>query len=277
MQTIRQTSVIMALIFCICANAFAAEPVEIVKGHTGDIHTIEKVYILNKDENAEIISKDGFIENGIAYSFYEMKTRDNSKEESKEHTETVHIAVSSTNTQEAIAKFEETVEISTEDGFIGILKPDFATLNIAASGYGKQSYTITENRNYPNLSDADTSLVPKTITQNGVTLNLSNIEWQSAKNDSIDGQEYAVRYTALATYSGTGSKTYAKGYTASVTYKGEIKKVIDDTITYTAVFHEVPTEKSWISYWWIYILALLALGGVGYGSYRLIRKRKKGY
>ena len=130
--------------------------------------------------------------------------------------------------------------------------------------------------------DADTSLVPKTINKDGATLNLTNISWQSAANDTIDGQELAIRYTANATYSGTGTKTYTKGYTASAQYKGEIKKVINDTITYTAVFKEIPKEsaeeeKSLLSYWWAFLLGILGLGGMGYGTYRLIRKRKKGY
>ena len=147
-----------------------------------------------------------------------------------------------------------------------------------SNGTGKQSYTVTENRSYPNLTDADTSLVPKSINKDGVTLNLTNISWQSAASDNIDGQELAVRYTANATYSGTGTKTYTKGYTATAEYKGEIKKTVCDTVTYTAVFTEVPKEKkSLLSYWWAYLLGLVGLGGIGYGVYRLVRKRKKGY
>ena len=133
--------------------------------------------------------------------------------------------------------------------------------------------------------DADTSLVPKSINKDGSTLNLTNISWQTAASDNIDGHDLAVRYTAVASYSGTGTKTYTKGYTASVTYKGELKKTVDDTITYTAVFHGIPKptpepepEKNhFLSWWWAYLLGLLGLGGAGYGTYRLIRKRKKGY
>ena len=50
--------------------------------------------------------------------------------------------------------------------------------------------------------DADTSLVPKTINKDGATLNLTNISWKSAASDNIDGYDLAVRYTAIATYSG---------------------------------------------------------------------------
>ena len=169
------------------------------------------------------------------------------------------------------------MEISTEDGYAGTLEFDYTTLTVTAAGYGKQSYTITESRSYPNLMDADTSLVPKTINKDGATLNLTNISWKSAASDNIDGHDLAVRYTAHATYSGTGTKTYAKGYNATAEYKGEVKKVVNDTVTYTAVFTEVPKDNHFLSYWWAYLLGLLGLGGGGYGTYRLIRKRRKGY
>lgn len=64
-------------------------------------------------------------------------------------------------------------------------------------------------------------------------------------------------------------------------YKGEIKKIINDTVTYTAVFKEVPKpvqeKKSIKDFWWIFPIAVGILGGVGYGVYRIIRKRKKGF
>lgn len=288
MQTLRKTAVLMLVLLGVSINVFAAsEPVEIIRGQTEDKQTIEKVYILQKDENPDEISRAAFTEAETEYTFVEMKTQDNSKEETKEHSETVSIHTNTENTQSVISQFKTSLNISTEDGYTGALAPDFSTLNIAAAGYGKQSYTITENRTYPNLMDADTSLVPKSINKDGNTLNLTNISWQTAASDNIDGHDLAVRYTAVASYSGTGTKTYTKGYSASVTYKGELKKTIDDTITYTAVFHGIPKpapepepepEKNhFLSWWWAYLLGLLGLVGAGYGTYRLIRKRKKGY
>lgn len=286
MQTLRKTAVLMLVLLGVSINVFAAsEPVEIIRGQTEDKQTIEKVYILQKDENPDEISRDAFTEAETEYTFVEMKTQDNSKEETKEHSETVSIQTSTGNAQAVIPEFKTELDISTEDGFTGKLKPDFSTLNIVAAGYGKQTYTITENRTYPNLMDADTSLVPKSINKDGSTLNLTNISWQTAASDNIDGQDLAVRYTAVASYSGTGTKTYTKGYTASVTYKGELKKTVDNTVTYTAVFHGIPKpapdpepEKNhFLSWWWAYLLGLLGIGGAGYGTYRLIRKRRKGY
>lgn len=280
MSKLRKTVAFMLALLSMAVSVSAAnipEPNEVIKGQSGELKTIQKVYVLPKTESSEVIPIEEFTEDETKYAFTELLTKDNSNEDAKEHTEKISIHTGSANTQTVISQFEPTMEISTEDGYAGTLEFDYTTLSVVAAGYGKQSYTMTENRSYPNLMDADTSLVPKTINKDGATLNLTNISWQSAASDNIDGHDLAVRYTAHATYSGTGTKTYTKGYTATAEYKGEVKKIVNDTVTYTAVFTEIPEKNGFLSYWWAYLLGLLGLGGAGYGTYRIIRKRKKGY
>lgn len=281
MQIIKKITVVLISAMCMAGNAFAADipqPQEVIRGQTGNLQTVEKVYVLQNTDDGSLIPTEKFTENEIEYAFVELKKQDNTAEDVKEHTETKSIHTATNNTQTVISKFAPSLEISTEDGYAGILELDYTTLNVVSAGTGKQNYTITESRSYPNLVDADTSLVPKSINKDGATLSLTGISWQTSASDNIDGQELAVRYTANATYSGTGTKTYTKGYTATAEYKGEIKKTVCDTVTYTALFTEVPKEKkSLLSYWWAYLLGLVGLGGIGYGVYRLVRKRKKGY
>lgn len=286
MQIIKKVAVVLLSAMCIAGNAFAADipqPNEVVRGQIENLQTVEKVYVLQNTDDGSLIPTENFTENEVEYAFVELKKQDNTAEDVKEHTETKSIHTGTNNTQTVISKFAPSLEISTEDGYAGILELDYTTLNVVSAGTGKQSYTITESRSYPNLVDADTSLVPKSINKDGATLNLTGISWQTSASDNIDGQELAVRYTANATYSGTGTKTYTKGYTATAMYKGEIKKIINDTITYTAVFKEVPKPepeerpKTIKDFWWLFPIAAGALGGVGYGTYRIIRKRKKGF
>lgn len=286
MQIIKKVAVVLLSAICIAGNVFAADipqPNEVIRGQTENLQTVEKVYVLQNIDDGSLIPTENFTENEVEYAFVELKNQDNTTEDVKEHTESKSIHTDTNNTQTVISKFAPSLEISTEDGYAGILELDYTTLNVVSAGTGKQSYTITESRSYPNLVDADTSLVPKSINKDGATLNLTGISWQTSASDNIDGQELAVRYTANATYSGTGTKTYTKGYTATAMYKGEIKKIINDTITYTAVFKEVPKPepeerpKTIKDFWWLFPIAAGALGGVGYGTYRIIRKRKKGF
>ena len=279
MQKVQKILVLMLMLFSMTTSTFAAEvpePHEIIRGSTGKLETIEKVYVLSASEDGSNIPTADFTENGMEYSFVELKQQDNAQEDVKEHSELISIHTSSGNTQTVIAKFEPELELSTEDGYTGTLACDYATLIVTPAGYGKQSYTITENRSYPNLMDADTSLVPKTLDKDGATLNLTNITWQSAATDNIDGHELAIRYTANATYSGTGTKTYTKGYTATAEYKGEIRKVTNDTVTFTAIFREVPSSLAWC--WWVAIIVggILILGAATVLVCRLIGRRDKG-
>ena len=71
---------------------------------------------------------------------------------------------------------------------------------------------MTAERTYPNLSDADVSLVPKSVNENGRTLTLADVSWQEAAVDPTDGYDIPIRYTAVASYTGTATSKYATGY-----------------------------------------------------------------
>ncbi len=303
----------IAALCCLCSVVLAEgeieiTPLEVVKGKTGELQTVSKVYVLSKNDEPSVIPTEGFTEDGIEYGFVELQHEDNSVEESKPHTEVVSIHTSSGDTETVMAKFKSEIQADTGDGFNGTLSIEPDTLKIEAAGYGTESYTVSETRSYPNLSAADTSQVPKTINKDGSVLNLTNIEWKMSDSEDIDGQDVAVKYTASATYSGKASRQYATGYTATAEYKGTLKRVTDDTVVYTAVFQETgkaeptsapettetpegepeqeqepapgenPAENYLLTYWWVFAIGAAALlGGGGYGAYRIIRKRKKGY
>lgn len=272
MRYIKRICILGLVITSLSVTAFSAEltPNEVVKGLDGEIKTIEKVYVLPKEIDEGNIPTENFTEDETEYSFVELKSQDNTKEETKEHREKVSIYSNTNNTQEVIQKFEPSIEISTKDGYIGTIKCDYSTLNVSAAGYGKRNYTISESRSYPNLADSDTSLVPKNIEKDGNTLNLTNISWQAAASDNVDSYSLATRYTAHATYMGTGTKTYTTGYTASLEYVGEVKKVTNDSITYTAVFREVEKESNILNWLLISLGALIISGGTCAG-YILLR------
>lgn len=276
---IKTMSIVMAFLMILGITAMAyAEPVEIIKSEEDGEHRIEKIYVLPEGEGENELPTEGFTEDGVEYVFTEVKVSDNSMSDRKEYSHTVTVNTTTSNTKKVMEEFEPEMVITTEDGYVGILEFDYTTLEIEPSGYKKQDYTITENRSYPNLMDADTSLVPKTITKDGVTLNLTNIDWQSAANDMVDGYDLTVRYTANATYSGTGTKTYATGYIASATYSGIVAREGSTDKTYTVIYDEVihnAENVSWI-YFVIFIAVVLCMGA-GYLIYRVIRKRKKGY
>ena len=154
------------------------------------------------------------------------------------------------------------------------------------AGYGTSSRTVTAERTYPNLSDADVSLVPKSVNENGRTLTLADVSWQEAAVDPTDGYDIPIRYTAVASYTGTATSKYATGYTVTADYKGDVTRTSCDTVIYTAVFSSVgaaASAKSSISFNWLWLLipvGVLVLGGCGYAGYKGYRhyiNKKRGY
>ena len=99
-----------------------------------------------------------------------------------------------------------------ESRYEGILSLDHTTIQVEAAGYSTSSRTVTAERTYPNLSDADVSLIPKTVNENGRTLTLADVSWEEAATDPTDGYDIPIRYTAMASYSGTATSKYATGY-----------------------------------------------------------------
>lgn len=276
-------------------SAFAANdvlvPQEVIMGISGDCKTVEKVYVLPKDGDETLIPQEAFTENDVEYIFEEMKVKDNSEEDTKEYSKNVNYHTSTNDAETVVTLFSPTVEVTTEDGYVGTLTFDHSTLELTPAGYSSRKFTVTEERSYPNLASADTSLVPKTIDKDGTTLTLSDIEWITAADETINGTEVAVRYTANAIYTGTETKTYVNGYTASADYKGTVTKAVNDTVTYTAVFKEnketpVPdtdldeakdnTLKT-VGIAVGSVVCAAALGAGGYALYRFIRKKRKGY
>ena len=301
MKSVKSFAVILMALLMLTVNVIASDvpiPNEVIMGTLDDYKTIEKVYVLPGDSDENIIPKENFTESDVEYVFEEMKVVDNSEEDTKEYVENINYHTSTNDAEAVIALFSPTIEVSTEDGYIGTLTFDHSTLELTPAGYSSRKFTVTEERSYPNLASADTSLVPKTIDKDGTTLTLANIEWVTAADETISGTDVEVRYTANAIYTGTETKTYVSGYTASADYKGTVTKVINDTVTYTAVFKEnketnepmididktndkkdTSAEKKAKTAGIVAgsVAGAAALGAGGYAIYRLIRKKRKGY
>lgn len=295
MKLLKMPAAALLAVSFLTFSAFAANdvlvPQEVIMGTSGDYKTVEKVYVLPKDGDETLIPQEAFTENDVEYIFEEMKVKDNSEEDAKEYSENVNYHTSTNDAETVVTLFSPTVEVTTEDGYVGTLTFDHSTLELTPAGYSSRKFTVTEERSYPNLASADTSLVPKTIDKDGITLTLADIEWITAADETINGTEVAVRYTANAIYTGTETKTYVNGYTASADYKGTVTKAVNDTVTYTAVFKEnketpVPetdldeTKDNTLKTVGIAVGSVVcaaALGTGGYALYRFIRKKRKGY
>lgn len=204
----------------------AVYPAEVRETEENGVHRIEKVYYLTRRDDPAAIPTGDFEREGRTYTLLDVLKNDQSETDSKDHIEVVTVNSSTDNMTEIIQQLEPALEVTTEDGYSGVLSPDYPGIQVEAAGYKTSSRTVTAARSYPNLSDADASLIPKTISDGGRTLTLADVQWQEAGG----------YYNASATYSGTATGKYATGYTVTVEYKGEVTRTRSDSVIYTAVF-----------------------------------------
>ena len=217
----------------------AIYPAEVLASEENGVHRLEKIYYLTaKDDPASIPTGD-FEREGRVYTLLDILKNDQTETHTIDHIEVITQESKTKDVAEIIKVLEPELEISTEDGYSGVLTLDYTTISVEAAGYKTSSRTVSATRTYPNLSDADVSLIPKSVEEGGRTLTLADVDWQSAAADNVDGYDLALRYNAVATYTGTATSKHATGYTVTADYKGEVSKTSCDTIVYTAVFSSV--------------------------------------
>lgn len=208
----------------------ALYPTEIVETETGSGRRLEKVYLLTAADNPANIPTADFEREGYRYTLLDVTRQDYTESETREHTETVTLDSGTKDMDKIMPQLAATREVTTEDGFTGILTLDTTSITVEAAGYGSSSRTVTATRSYPSLSDADSSLIPKTITDGGRTLTLADVQW-------LEAGEF---YNATASYTGTATSKYATGYVITAEYAGEVVKTISGEMIYTAVFSGTP-------------------------------------
>ena len=271
----------------------AVYPAEVRASEENGIAHLEKVYYLTAKDDPTAIPTADFEREGKTYTLLDLLKNDLTETDTKEYIEVLTLDSKTKDLEEIIKTLEPELEVVTEDGYSGTLKPNYPSIAVEAAGYKNSSWTVSAKRTYPNLNDADISLIPKTIEDSGRTLTLADVDWQEVPTGDMGDFVEAFRYTANATYTGTAYSKTATGYTVTVEYGGEVTKTSCDTIVYTAVFtateaassaenaHTTADSSVDFNYALLLIpLGILALGGVGYGGYKGYKhyqNKKRGY
>lgn len=214
----------------------AVYPAEVRVSEENGVSRLEKVYYLTAQDDPAAIPTGDFERKGRSYTLLDLLKNDQTETDIKDHIEVITLNTDTKDMTEILKLLEPTLEVSTEDGYTGILSLDHTSIDVEAAGYKTSSRTVSATRTYPNLSDADVSLIPKSVEESGRTLTLADVDWQDAATDYQDGYDLALRYNAVSTYTGTATSKYATGYVVTADYKGEVTKTSCDTVVYTAVF-----------------------------------------
>ena len=204
-----------------------------------DSRQIIKTYMLSAGQSPADIPRESMTRDGWRYTLTDITERRITNLDIRSHTETVEINTDTKELNDIIRILSPTLEHETSDGYFGVLALDISSVNCEVAGYRSSSYTATATREYPHLSSADTSLIPKTITDNGRTLTLIDVSWETQHSVNVDYEDIPESYRAVAKYTATVPISVTTGYVTTANYTGEIEKCEDGGAVYTAYFDGV--------------------------------------
>lgn len=230
----------LVLVLALSVPALAAEtfyPVSVDEYTAGELDEprINKVYRLSLSDDPSGIPTDDFVRDGRHYYLLDLIRKDEVGVDTQPCTRTVTLPSTTNSMESVLQSLEAEMEVETDEGYTGTLKLDHTSVHVTVDGYKSSTKNHSATRTFPNLSEADLSLLPKTVTEGGRTLSLATVQWSSSYDDDGEGGA-AIRYSATASYTGSSTTRYATGYTITADYTGEVAKTGCEIVTYTAIF-----------------------------------------
>ena len=143
---------------------------------------IEKVYQLSLSDDPSGIPTEDFVRGGRHYYLLDMIKEDEVGVDTQDYTDTITVDSDTNDLSKILKQLDAHREVTTEDGYTGLLALDYTSVKVEAKGYKTNTRSLSATRTYPNLSDADLELIPKTITDGGKTLTLGAVEWSGGEN-----------------------------------------------------------------------------------------------
>lgn len=239
----------LAVAMVLPMNAFAMEvPTETVVQNLNGSQQVVKTYTIAPEDDPQKLVEEPFELEGYLYTFADIVKVENHVEDSKWQTETVTVETSKNDLSEILDQLAPTMEY--DNGlYSGTLSLDHTSLHTEAAGYTSRSSTLSETKTIGPLDRNDMSYVPATTVKNGVTLSLSNVDWQVIGTDLVGDALAPSSYQAVATYTGKSYYSAATGYITTAEYVGEVTRDGVESVTYELTYlgTEVPAGGGVIS------------------------------
>ena len=216
------------------ANALEVPTSTVVQNLNGSQQVV-KTYTVAPDVDAQTLIEEPFQLEGFLYTYADIVKEENRVSERQTHTETVTVETAKKNLDVILKELAPTMEYG--DGtWAGTLALDHTSINTQAAGYTTGSSTVTATKTIGPLDRNDMSYVPATTVKNGVTLNLSSVDWQVIGTDLTGDMLAPCSYQAVATYTGKSYYSAATGYVTTANYVGEVTHEGVESVTYRVTY-----------------------------------------
>ena len=226
----------LLLAAALVTNACALEvPTDTTIQNLNGSQQLIKTFTLPPGADPQQLIEEPFDQEGWHYTFADIVKEENQVSDRKYHTETVTLETDSKDLGKILEQLETTLDYN--DGtYSGVLTLDHTAIRTEAAGYTSQAKTVTATKTIGPLDRNDMSYVPATTVKNGVTLNLSNVDWQVIGTDLVGDTLAPASYQAVATYSGKSYHKVATGYVTSADYVGEVTRSDVESVTYKVTY-----------------------------------------
>ena len=216
------------------ASALEVPTSTVVQNLNGSQQVV-KTYTVSPEVDAQTLIEEPFQLEGFLYTYADIVKEENLVSERQIHTETVTVETAKKNLDVILKELAPTMEYG--DGtWAGTLALDHTSINTQAAGYTTGSSTVTATKTIGPLDRNDMSYVPATTVKNGVTLNLSSVEWQVIGAEVVGDMTAPCSYQAVATYTGKSYYSAATGYVTTANYVGEVTHEGVESVTYRVTY-----------------------------------------
>lgn len=239
----------LLLALALTTSAVALEvPTNTVVQNLNGSQQLIKTYVLPPETDPQTLVEEPFEQEGYLYTFAEIVKAENLISDVSYHRETVTVDTGTNDLSKILEQLKPSIDY--DDGvYKGSLALDHTSIRTEASGYETRSSTVTATKTIGPVDRNDMSYVPATTTKNGVTLKLSNVDWQVTGTDLVGDALAPSSYQAVATYSGKSYYKAATGYVTTADYVGQIFRDGVESVTYQVKYLgtkggkiEVPAE-----------------------------------
>lgn len=226
----------LLLALTLATSAAALEvPTDTVVQNLNGSQQLIKTYILSPDTDPQGLIEEPFEQEGYLYTFADIVKEENRLSDALYHKETVTVETGTNDLSKILEQLEPSIEYD-EGGYKGTLALDHTSIHTEASGYETRSSTVTATKTIGPVDRNDMSYVPATTVKNGVTLNLSGVDWQVTGTDLVGDALAPASYQAVATYSGKSYYKAATGYVTTADYVGEVSRDGVESVTYKVMY-----------------------------------------
>ena len=216
------------------ASALEVPTSTVVQNLNGSQQVV-KTYTVSPEVDARTLIEEPFQLEGFLYTYADIVKEENLVSERQIHTETVTVETAKKNLDVILKELAPTMEYG--DGtWAGTLALDHTSINTQAAGYTTGSSTVTATKTIGPLDRNDMSYVPATTVKNGVTLNLSSVEWQVIGAEVVGDMTAPCSYQAVATNTGKSYYSAATGYVTTANYVGEVTHEGVESVTYRVTY-----------------------------------------